>query len=141
MDILISNLLLESIFDFGKWSNWKDANTCICVLSVWPLPKVQNWFWKQIWNENVHISMLFFLFSVLVSIFKKVKKWISNCISTKVTNGHLSDTPNFVKFPDLVPPLWKVCLFKTASMAMLNKQMLCFFLATYEALSLVNHKA
>ena len=23
MDILISNLLSESIFDIGKWSNWK----------------------------------------------------------------------------------------------------------------------
>ena len=29
---------------------------------VWPLPKVQNWFQKQIWNENVHISIqIFFL--------------------------------------------------------------------------------
>ena len=27
MDILISNLLSESILDFGKWSNWKYANT------------------------------------------------------------------------------------------------------------------
>ena len=27
MDILISNLFLELIFDFGKWSNWKYANT------------------------------------------------------------------------------------------------------------------
>ena len=26
MDILISNLLLESFFDFGKWSNWKLRN-------------------------------------------------------------------------------------------------------------------
>ena len=27
MDILIWNPLSESIFDFGKWSNWKYANT------------------------------------------------------------------------------------------------------------------
>ena len=37
MDILISNLLSKSIFDSGKWSNWKYANTCNCVFSVWPL--------------------------------------------------------------------------------------------------------
>ena len=35
MDILISNLLSELIFDFGKWSNWKYANTrCIVVSGV-----------------------------------------------------------------------------------------------------------
>ena len=61
MDILISNLLSESILDFRNWSNGKCANTCICVFSVWPLPKVQNWFQKQIWNENVQISIQFFL--------------------------------------------------------------------------------
>ena len=60
MDIFISNLLSESIFDFGKWSNGKYTNTRICVFSVWPLPKVKNWFRKQIWNENVHISILNF---------------------------------------------------------------------------------
>ena len=31
MDILISNLLSKSIFDFGKWSNWKYAYTRIRV--------------------------------------------------------------------------------------------------------------
>ena len=31
MDILISNMLSELIFDLGKWSNW-----------VWPLPEVEN---------------------------------------------------------------------------------------------------
>ena len=60
IDILISNLILESIFDFRKWSNWKYANTSICVFSVCPLPKVKNWFWNQIWNENVHIFILIF---------------------------------------------------------------------------------
>ena len=60
MDILISNLLSEA-FNFGKWSNWKYANTRICVFFVWPLPKVKNWFRKQIWNENVHISILIFV--------------------------------------------------------------------------------
>ena len=34
MDILISNLLSESIFHFGKWSNGKYTNTHICVFSV-----------------------------------------------------------------------------------------------------------
>ena len=58
MDILFSNLLLESIFDFGKWSNWKYANTHICVFSVRPLPEVKNLLRKLIWNENVHVTIL-----------------------------------------------------------------------------------
>ena len=58
MDILIWFLLSESIFDFGKWSHWKYANTRFCVFLVSPLPKVKNWFWKHISNENVHISDL-----------------------------------------------------------------------------------
>ena len=73
MDILISNLLSELILDFGKWSNGKYANTRICVISVWPLPKVQNWFPKQIWNENVHISVLNFLFKSFSEYLKKEK--------------------------------------------------------------------
>ena len=74
MDILISNLLSESIFDFGKWSNWKYANTGICIFSVWPHPKVKNWFQKQIWNKNVHIFNLNFFSGAFLSVFKKVKK-------------------------------------------------------------------
>jgi hypothetical protein len=35
MDILFSNLLSESILDFGKWWNGKFTNTRICVFSVW----------------------------------------------------------------------------------------------------------
>ena len=73
MDILIWNLLSKSIFDFGKWSNWKYAYTRIRVFSVWPLPKVENWFWKLIWNENVHISILIFFLSFSVSILKSQK--------------------------------------------------------------------
>ena len=61
MDNLISNMLSESILDFRKGSNWKYANTRICIFSVWPLPKVENWFQKQIWNENIHIYILNFL--------------------------------------------------------------------------------
>ena len=78
MDILIPNLLSESIFDLGRWSNGKYTNTRICLFSVWPLPKVENWFWKQIWNENVHISILIF-FEEFWSIFRKVKNWIFHC--------------------------------------------------------------
>ena len=65
--------ILISIFDFGKWSNWKYANTRICVFSVWPLPEVKNWFRRQIWNENVHISILIFFRSVSVNILKSKK--------------------------------------------------------------------
>ena len=82
IDILILNLLLESILDFGKWSNGKYTNTRICVFSVWPLPKVQKWFQKQVWKENVRISILFF-FKAFRSIFKKVKKIIFHCIFKK----------------------------------------------------------
>ena len=82
MDILISNLLSESIFDVGKWSNWKYANTRICVFSVW-LPEVENWFRKQICNKNVHISILNFFFEEFRSLFWKVQKWISHCIFKK----------------------------------------------------------
>ena len=64
MAFLISNLLSESIFDFGKWSNGK---------SVWPLSEVENWFWKKIWNEKRHISILIFFWRVSVNIKKKSK--------------------------------------------------------------------
>ena len=78
MDILIWNMLSESIFDFGKWSNWKYANTRICVFSVLPLPEVENWFRKQISNENVHITILNFFLEHFGQYLKKVQKWISH---------------------------------------------------------------
>ena len=74
MNILIWNLLSESIFDFRKWSNWKYANTDIRIFSVWPLPKVKNWFWKQISNENVHITILNNFLERFDQHLKKVKK-------------------------------------------------------------------
>ena len=45
----------------------------ICIVSVWPLPKDKNWFWKQIWNENIHITFLKKNLSILVSIWKSQK--------------------------------------------------------------------
>ena len=41
MGILFSNLLSESILDFGKWSNGKYTNMRIYVFSVLPLPEVK----------------------------------------------------------------------------------------------------
>ena len=73
MDILISNLLSETIFDFGKWANWKYTNTRSCVFSVWPLTEVENLFRKQIWNKIVHISILNFFLEKFRSLFKKVR--------------------------------------------------------------------
>ena len=35
----------------------------IGAFSVWPLPKVENLFWNQIWNEMVNISLFSFLLS------------------------------------------------------------------------------
>ena len=73
MDILIWNLFSESNFDFGKWSNWKYANTGICVYSVWPLLKVKNWFRMQISNEKVHITILNFFMESFDQYLKKSK--------------------------------------------------------------------
>ena len=74
MGILFSNLLSESIFDFGKWSNLKYANMCICVLSIWPFPEVKlipkadlkreyQYFYKflQIHMEKKYLIIHFFL--------------------------------------------------------------------------------
>ena len=45
MDILISKVLSEQIF--------------------------KNWFWKQIWNENVHISIKIFFLERFSQYLKK----------------------------------------------------------------------
>ena len=74
MYILISNLLSKSILDFGMWSTGKYANMRICIFSVLPLPKVQNWFRKQIWNENVHVSILNFFLKSFGQYLKKNQK-------------------------------------------------------------------
>ena len=68
--------------DSGLWEVYeKYANARICVFSVWPLSKVQKWFQKQIWNENVYISIQKnFLMSFAQYLKKHIKKWISNCI-------------------------------------------------------------
>ena len=73
MDLFISKLLSKSILDFWKWSNWKYANTYLRVFTVWPLPEVQNWFWRQFWNEKVHISNVNFFCSVLTNNKKNWK--------------------------------------------------------------------
>ena len=41
MDLLISNLLSESIFDFGKWSNGKSANTSVCGSKIDPESRIE----------------------------------------------------------------------------------------------------
>ena len=46
----------------GQIENY--ANMRICVFSVWPLPEVKKLFRKQIWNENVHISILNFFLKI-----------------------------------------------------------------------------
>ena len=98
MAILISNLLSKSIFDFGKWSNWKYTYTRIRVFSVWPLPEVENWFLKQIWNENVHISILNFFFEAFRSVLKKIQKWTFHCILKKWFDlGFIFDKKNSEK--------------------------------------------
>ena len=63
----------NQFFDFRKWSNWKYTYTRIHVFSVWPLPEVENWFLKQIWNENIHISILNFFLERFGHYLKKSK--------------------------------------------------------------------
>ena len=72
MYILILNQHSESIFDFRKWLNWKYANRCICVISVSSRFKVKKWFQKQIWNENVHITIFFVFVFVLKCFTQKI---------------------------------------------------------------------
>ena len=45
---------------------------CFCVFSVWPFPELQNWFWKQFWNQKVHISIVKKIWSVMTNK-KKLK--------------------------------------------------------------------
>ena len=74
MDILISNLFLKSIFNFGKWTNvYEYTYSHIHVFSVWPLPEVKNWILKQIWHENVHISIQNFFLKRIGQYLKKSK--------------------------------------------------------------------
>ena len=56
--------------------------TPIGDISIWPLPKVWNWFAKKISNQNVHISNLIF-FGAFGSSQKNVQKWIFHCIFQK----------------------------------------------------------
>ena len=73
MGFLFSNLLLESIFYFGEWSNRKYTNTRDCIFSVWPLSIVKNWFQKQIWKQNAHISILIFFVKSFGQYLRKSK--------------------------------------------------------------------
>ena len=82
MDILISNLLVESILDFGKWqnrnfanyANWRNLrNFSLTTSQSLKLIPAADMKWK------VHISIL--TFSCISIITEKcLKKWISHCI-------------------------------------------------------------
>ena len=87
MDIVISNLVLESILDFGKRSNWKYTYTRTRVFYVWPLPKVQNWYRKQIWNENVHISILKIFLKLFGQYLKKIQNGVPIVFSKSDLTG------------------------------------------------------
>ena len=85
MDHLISNLLSKLIFDNGKWSNWKYANTQSCVFSCLTTSQSQ----KLIPKADLRRSIFLFkkiLSRVLVNI-KKVNQWISNCILKSDVTG------------------------------------------------------
>ena len=59
MDILISNLLSETIFDFGKWSNWKYA------LAGRDSPKLEQGEHTRSLLVSCFVSALFLLYSRL----------------------------------------------------------------------------
>ena len=86
MDILILNLFLGLIFDFGKWSNWKYTSKRIGVFSVLPLPEVKNLFRTQIWNENVYMTILIF-FERFAQYFKKSKNVFPIVVSNLERKG------------------------------------------------------
>ena len=85
MDILIWNLLWESILDLGKWSNlnyanyanWHNWRNFSCTTSQSPklIPKA---YFK--WEFHISITNFFGAFR---SSQKNVQKWISHCISKK----------------------------------------------------------
>ena len=58
MDLLISKLLSESIFDFGKWSNWKYTNTSPFGRwhNLWTAPKAKDLKFER-WFHSLHLSM------------------------------------------------------------------------------------
>ena len=61
--------------NFRLWEvvKWKLHKYASCLFSVWPLPKVDIFFRKQICNEKVHISILNFFWRFLVNILKSKK--------------------------------------------------------------------
>ena len=72
MGILFSNLLSESILDFGKWSNGKYTNMRIYVFSVRPLPEVK--IDSESRFEKRMLIFLFFLRSFNQNLNKKNQK-------------------------------------------------------------------
>ena len=73
----------------------------IGAFSVWPLPKVENWFQNQIWNEKVHISILKKKWKYFDQIIKKPKMvwtlWVwdkeSSCKNLIFSGGLGSKNP------------------------------------------------
>ena len=63
MDILISKLLWESIVDFGKWSNWKYANT-----------RPFKWYLGNYQNPKNKMSKLVKKFKIIKKHLVKKKK-------------------------------------------------------------------
>ena len=76
-DVLEKNINTPCVF----------AHLHIWLFSVWPLPEVENLFRKQIWNENVYITILKKNCGASRSVFKKVKKWISHCSFKSCAEG------------------------------------------------------
>ena len=111
MYILISNLLSVSIFDFGKWSNWKYAYLRIFSLTT---SQSQNLIPKADLKWECTYFYSRFFFEEFWSVFQKVKKWISHCIFKKwFDRGRVSFlTENFSEKAKLP----KICLSFGGSM-------------------------
>ena len=65
MDILISNLLSELIFDFGKWSNWKYTTLCV-VVQFLSLVTIKVFRLVTIWGIYFCHKICFFSFVTII---------------------------------------------------------------------------
>ena len=142
MDILKFQICFKNQFSTSGSGQTENMQICvitrICVFSVWPFPEVENWFLKQIWNENVHISILNFYFGAFWSVFKKSKYGFlivfSKCDlagegggATFVTEK-IRKKPNIPKYAQVLVVTWAKTNSVTALLSPPHPTLVFFFL-------------
>ena len=102
--------LFKIKWEINLWSTVTSG--VICLFSVWPIPRVQNRFQKQIWNKNVHICNQKFFLEHLdhhKQIFK-IQKLISHWIMKKMIffwgGGLILGRNFFLKKPNTPEYAW-----------------------------------